>query len=216
MFHSPVFDCLYSRKGMICLNTTRLIFLLLFVIGGHSFYLINLTLVTLLTYLIYLATALMCNTADKVNNIILTGLVFDHLFMGSNSSSIIIYFFCSVLIVSYLSSGLLKIHEMGWRNGTHLKHVIIARNYDRPYLVKRLLPMKKIIFKIASCNVIIWQLTSFLIPLLPLPIFYFYFFFCITFHILTGVLLKLNSFIWTFTSLLPTLIYVHEKISSCL
>lgn len=216
LFHYPVFDYLYNRKGMLWLNITRIAFVLFFMLADSDFYLSGLVLIATLTYLIYIRSALMCNAADQVNNILIAGLLVNTIPSGTPPSSIVIYFFCCVLIVSYFTSGVLKAHETGWRNGTYLKNVIIARNFDYPFLLRKVLPINKFFFKYASVAIILWQLTSFLIPVLPLPVFYLYLFVCFSFHLISGFLLRLNSFISTFTALLPTLIFVHAKIVTCL
>jgi len=223
-----IFDHLFDRRGMFLMNMLRIIMLPLLIIGNEEIHLLILFLITLLTILIYIRSAIMCNAADQVNNIILTGLLIHYLLesaygalasqvhLDATSNPAVIYFFASLLIISYCSSGLLKIHQIKWRNGVYLKQVMVTRNFRHPILLKVIRGVNRRKFKYISQMIIIWQVTSFLMPLLPNPLFYFYLFMCFSFHLVTGFLLRLNSFIWTFTGLLPCLIYAHEKIFACL
>ena len=210
------FNQIFERKGMFFMNILRIILLPLFIMGNKELHLLTLFLITLLTIVIYVRSAIMCNAADQVNNIILTALLIHYLISDTPSNPSLIYFYASLLIISYFSSGLLKLHQVKWRNGIYLKQVMITRNYHHPRLIKILRAVNRKKFKYISQVIIFWQVTSFLMPLLPGMIFYFYLFMCLSFHLVTGFLLRLNSFIWTFTALLPCLIYLHEKIFACL
>jgi len=211
-----IFNHIFDKRGMLFLNILRIALLLLLISGNEEKHLLCLVLVTLLTLLIYIRSAIMCNAADQVNNIILTGLLIHYIFLRTSTESMIIYFYASLLIISYFSSGLLKLHQEKWRNGIYLKQVLITRNYHRPRLLNKIRSISRRTFKSMSRIIIFWQVTCFLMPFLPNTLFYFYLFMCLSFHLVTGILLRLNSFIWTFTGLMPCLVYAHEKIFACL
>jgi hypothetical protein len=189
-----------------------MILLTAFLFGNIKFHFIILGLIVILTFFIYFRSAILCNAADQVNNIILTGLLIHYLLLRTTSEPAIIYFFASLLLISYFSSGILKFHQEKWRNGYYLKQVVLTRNYNNPVLSNKIGTLNKVWFKYMSAIVIFWQVTCFLMPVLPYPIFYLYLLTSLSFHLVTGLLLRLNSFIWTFTGLLPCLVYVHEKI----
>lgn len=216
-FRNKQWDFFFGKSSMLLLNVIRILLLPLFILSEREwFYFVTLVILTIITYIIYLRSSLMSNAADQVNNIILTGLVISHSLTGYTSGNTIIYFLACLLIISYFTSGLLKVHEENWRNGIYLKQVLITRNYDNPFLVRLINLVNNKVFKFLSQIIVIWQICSFLIPFFPPTIFYCYIVVALSFHIATGVLMRLNNFIWTFTGLLPTLFYLHVKICDCL
>lgn len=216
-FRSERFKCFFGKRSMLLLNIFRILLLPLFILSEkEEFHFPTLVILTLITYMIYIRSSLMSNAADQVNNVILTGLVISQSLTGYTSDNMIIYFFALLLIISYFTSGLLKAHEANWRNGVYLKQVLITRNFGNPILLKSLNLVNLKVFKLLSQIIVIWQLSSFLTPILPTAIFYCYLFVALSFHLATGLLLRLNGFIWTFTGLLPTLIYLHVNISNYL
>ena len=212
-FRSERFSFFFGERCMLLLNIFRILLLPLFIFSEkEELYFLTLVILTVITYTIYLRSSLMSNAADQMNNIILTALIISHLLARYTSGNIIIYFFALLLIISYFTSGLLKVHEANWRNGVYLKQVLITRNFGNPILLKSLNTIDIKVFRVLSQIVIIWQISSFLTPFLPLVIFYCYLFVALGFHLATGLLLRLNGFIWTFTGLLPALIYLHANI----
>lgn len=210
------YNFIFSKTGMLWLNVIRIVLLPLFLWSSAEIFMLTLLFLTLITFLIYLRTSLMSNAADQVNNIVLTGLLINQILGGHSSSSFIIYFFALLLIISYFTSGLLKVYEINWRNGSYLKQVLITRNYGNPILIKLIGNLPENVYMVLSQIIIFWQLSSFLMPLFPTIILYFYLFIGLCFHLTTGILMRLNGFIWTFTAFLPTIIYLHSKLSACL
>jgi len=216
-FRGKRFNFLFGKRSMLLLNIIRTLILPLFILSEREkFYFLTLFILTIITYIIYFRSSLMSNAADQVNNIILTGLVISHSLSGYTSGNMIIYFFASLLIISYFTSGLLKVYEENWRNGIYLKQVLITRNFGNPFLLNLLNLVDNKVFKFLSQTIVIWQICSFLIPFFPPIIFYCYLVVALIFHLATGFLMRLNGFIWTFTGLLPTLIYLHVKMFHCL
>jgi len=210
------YNFIFSKTGMLWLNIIRITLLPLFLYSSPEIFMLTLIILTLISFLIYLRTSLMSNAADQVNNIALAGLLINQIFGSHSSDSLIIYFFALLLIVSYFTSGLLKIYETKWRNGIYLKQVLIMRNYGNPILIKLIDSLPEHVYLVLSQIIVFWQLSSFLMPFFPSVILYFYLFIGLCFHLTTGILMRLNGFIWTFTAFLPTIIYLHSKLSACL
>ncbi|OKS86048.1 hypothetical protein [Mucilaginibacter polytrichastri] len=210
-FQGKYFNYLFNQTGFIYLNIFRILLLPAFVLSKDGFFI---TVVLALTsFLIYSRASSMANAADQLNNVALLGLSINHFFSKYGvDENMIIYFFSIVLIISYFTSGLLKIYERKWINGYYLKMTLMGRNPTNRSLQYTFRNTPDIIFNISSKIVIAWQLSSFIIPFLPKPLLFIYLTIGLVFHISTGVFMGLNNFIWTFTAFLPCLIYTNSRI----
>jgi len=211
-FNTFLFDRLYNKNGFCWLNILRVIIVLLFIIDFKEINFYLLIAVSLITFLIYLRTGLMNNAADQVNNIALTGLILNAIFRSINTDNIIIYFFSVLLIISYFTSGLLKINEIKWRSGYYLKRVLIMRSHHNENDGGFFQKIDNNYYQIFSQITITWQLISVLAPLFPYYILIGYVIIALFFHIATGIFMGLQNFIFTFTAFLPALIFLNHKV----
>ncbi len=205
-FRTNVFGYLFDQKGFLTLNVLRILLLPCWLTNPSSFWIL-LTL-TVINYAIYYRTALMVNAADQLNNIALTGLLIDRL-VNSSPSFAIIYFFSILLFISYFTSGILKLYEVKWHDGYYLKKILINRNYGSRWISKIIACTPDQIFAISGKVVILWQVTAFLIPFMPLPLFLIYLTIGVIFHIITGIFMGLVNFVWTFLAFMPGLIFLN-------
>jgi len=206
-FRARAFNYLFGQKGLLILNLIRILLLPCFLIYSTS--VCVLLALTIVTYAVYYRTSLMVNAADQLNNIALTGLLVNRLFDPA-SPFIIICFFSIILFISYFTSGLLKLYEVKWRNGYFLKKILINRNNDSVGWFGGVISCTPdLLFAVSSKIIIWWQVTAFLMPFMPVPLFLIYLAIGILFHVITGICMGLINFVWTFLAFLPGLIFLN-------
>jgi hypothetical protein len=208
-FRGKLFDLVYDYKGIVFLNVARIALFPFIVFCYNQVWPLFVLLV--ICYAIYFRTSLLINAAEQMNNVAITGLCMHQLFEHTGQFYII-YFYSIILLISYFTSGWLKMYETKWQNGYYLKMILKTRNTDNKFYTNIINVMPDTWYPVLGKFVIWWQITTFAMPFMPPVLLYIYLAIALCFHISTGIIMGLNNFIWTFSAYLPGLIYVNAHI----
>ena len=229
-FESKTFDILYSNAGFITLNIARIALVL---VGAASLALPEvLTALFVIQLLLYIRAFLVTSAADQLNTIILLFLL---ICAWCPNPAIQTLSLCAMAIHTlfcYFANGLIKLQAHRWRDGSHLKSILLTENYSRKWLARQIEkpriagvgvgagPAGGVTstsaglrpFKYLSLTVIIWEVSAILVPFLPEPLVWIFLAFGLCFHAVVGTVMGLNTFFWTFVSTYPAIIFLAFQI----
>jgi hypothetical protein len=117
-------------------------------------------------------------------------------------------------LLEYASAGWIKLRAWrGWLDGTFLQRVVAASNYGHPALVAPLArhPRRAGLLSIA---VIALELALPATPLLARPYAELVLAAALLFHVGTGAVMGLNSFVWGFGAAFPAILYCRDWLLS--
>jgi hypothetical protein len=216
-FESKTFDVLFSNVGFITLNIARIALVL---VGAASLALPEvLTALFVIQVLLYIRAFLVTSAADQLNTIILLFLL---ICAWCPNPAIQTLSLCAMAIHTlfcYFANGLIKLLAHRWRDGSHLKSILLTENYSRKWLARQIAKQQTAgvggglkPFKYLSGTVIIWEVSAILIPFLPEPLVWIFLAFGVCFHAVVGTVMGLNTFFWTFVSTYPAIIFLALQI----
>jgi hypothetical protein len=124
-----------------------------------------------------------------------------------------IIFLTGLLVLSYSTSGWLRIFEPTWRDGSALLIVLRQNTYGnrRVWELARKHPTLN---RIASMAALLFECSFCLALFLPFHFLLIYLFFGIIFHAFNAWVMGLNTFFWAFIAIYPPFIWLSLKIHS--
>lgn len=135
-FESKIFDVLFSTAGFITLNSARIALVL---VGAASLAVPEvLTALFVLQVLLYIRAFLVTSAADQLNTIILFFLL---VCAWCPNPAIQTLSLCAMAIHTlfcYFANGLIKLLAHRWRDGSHLKSILLTENYSRKWLARQI------------------------------------------------------------------------------
>lgn len=148
------------------------------------------------------------NGSDQLTNIILIPVCIFSVFISDPwIRTLSIYFIACQSELSYLTSGLFKLINKNWRNGSSLTGVFSTRVWGTPYL-KRWLDKRPSLYRYCSYLVIGGELLLGCSFIFPPDICLFILFAGALFHLTVAIIMGLNTFLWAFTSTYFCIYYI--------
>jgi hypothetical protein len=117
-----------------------------------------------------------------------------------------LWFLTAQLCLSYLVSGLAKVPERGWRDGSYLTGVCGLRMYGNPRLAE-FLSARPALARWLSRGILAWEIAFVLVLVLPMPAALAFLAAGLVFHLLIAVIMGLNSFVWSFPAIYPAALF---------
>ncbi len=154
--------------------------------------------------------------SDVMTATVLLGLSWSSIFPNSEViQKGALWYIAIQVCLSYFIAGIAKFQNLGWRNGTTLRHVIVASNYDVPDLVRNYFlnsAQSKLLF-VASWSVILFECT-FPFGLLHPKLCFFMMAGALVFHLGNVWILGLNRFVLPWLAAYPALLFCATQIAS--
>jgi len=116
------------------------------------------------------------------------------------------------LILAYCTAGWVRLFVPTWRNGTDLALVLRQHTYSNKF-VWSLTKNNKLLLKFVALFILFFECSFLICPLLSSTLFYIYLGCGILFHLSNAFIMGLNSFVWSFLSTYPALIWLHYYIT---
>jgi hypothetical protein len=216
--HRKFFDFIFSYPNILGVLLLRLMTALLLVWAilagkGHLPVLLLTMTITFLGILLEWRHIYSNNGADQLANIILISVSIAML--GSSGSAVV---FLSIIFIacqsqlSYITSGLFKLLEAGWRDGSNLQGILATATFGHPTLKRFLDPTAPRSYVVASYVVMVGELIlgfSFCFP----PSVCLGLLACgMLFHVSVAMIMGLNTFVWAFAATYPAIYYISLKI----
>lgn len=149
--------------------------------------------------------------ADKMSRLILITGALCFIFPTLKIIFFGLYFISFQLILSYGTAGWIRLFQPKWRDGSDLKLVLRQHTYSNK-IIWRLIENNRFPLKSTAILILVFE-CSFVISLfLPTPFFFIYIIFGIIFHLTNAIVMGLNTFVWSFLSAYPAIIWLHYTI----
>jgi len=211
IFRHAFFSRLFDRRGFILLNLAR-VGMVVWCLAAHPFLPVPITLLFLLNCLLYLRTFPATTAVDQLNTIVLFCLMLCSYFPSEGFISLTLCFIALQAIICYFCNGLMKILEPGWRNGVWLKDLLQTESYSHPLIRRIVVKAPATLISKAGWIVILWELGFILTPFLPRAVLMGYLIFGVLFHLGVALIMGLNTFVWTFLSTYPALLFLQSLV----
>ena len=163
-------------------------------------------LLAVATILLRLRAPIGLDGSDQMSSIVLITATLAHIVGTDPAISIVLWFLTFQALLAYSVSGWLKLREAGWRDGTFLGRVLSSRTYGH----QRFGPFLKRHRRLAAGFSQLFILTECCFPfalIAPKPIAMLILCGGIAFHVVTAIVMGLNTFVWAFTATYPAIIY---------
>jgi hypothetical protein len=152
--------------------------------------------------------------ADQMQVIIFTCLL---VFYLSPSNSIVqklaIFFICFQSLLSYFVSGLAKLSSSTWKNGTAITDIMNTESFGNKVFAKILID-KPSLSKLVCWCIILFECSFPMLIYTGLYTASFFIIFGILFHLSIAILMRFNSFFWSFIATYPALLYLATEIQN--
>lgn len=115
--------------------------------------------------------------------------------------------------LAYVTAGVAKLISPTWRSGAAVILVFDTRTYGRPFFAGLMLDFPRLAFAVAWFVILFEALfpLGVLIGGATLMVFVLS---ALAFHVMTGVVMGLNSFVFAFPAALPAVLYTSERLRS--
>ena len=215
-FFSPLFR-LFNEKGLAIIFGLRCL-----IIFGLLFFPLETTYGWILVGLLgcsLLASSMITfygsDGSDQMNMLIIITLFFCHFPMiaGSRLAIIGLWFIGLQTCLSYTVAGIAKLASAEWRASTAIKDVFSTKTYGTRWAAVLLKKYPGI--NVFLCwNVMIMETLFPLCLILPFNYALIFIIWGFMFHLLTAIIMGLNSFFWAFMAAYPALFYINHQVQS--
>jgi hypothetical protein len=149
------------------------------------------------------------NGADEMIILIMVAGLLVRLFDTSNCALIVLVFLSAQLSLSYLTSGLVKVCVLHWRDGTSIVNIMGTETFGngRLHAVLRSSPLSA---AFVSSVLIFGELFGSFAPWLPRPFAISLLFCSFSFHLAAAVVMGLNNFVPAFVATYPAALYTSQ------
>jgi len=213
-FLKPLFN-LFNEKGLAIIFGLRclIIFALLFFPLETTYGWILVGLLGLSLLASSMITFYGSDGSDQMNMLIIITLFLCHfpLAQGSYLATLGLWFIGLQTCLSYTVAGIAKLASAEWRASTAIKDVFSTRTYGSRWAAVFL--KKHPAVNVFLCwNVMIMETLFPLCLILPFNYALVFIIWGFLFHLLTAVIMGLNSFFWSFIATYPALFYINHQI----
>ncbi len=159
-----------------------------------------------LTLLFIIRTSYGHDGTDQMLLIVFIGLAISEIVGTVLTLNAYLWFLAFQSCFSYGTAGFAKASAKGWRDGTYLIGICSTRIYGNT-AIGSFLNSKPVLAKWLACLVIVWECSFPLVLLLPLPLALVILGGGVLFHLINSYIMGLNTFLLTFLSTYPAILY---------
>jgi len=156
-------------------------------------------------------TAFGFDGADQISSYVMLAIGVSGLSPVPISRIACIVFIAFQVSLAYATAGWAKLPMLGWRDGFYLTGILKTNIYGTPQ-VGDVLEHYPLAAKLVTRSMLLWECTFPIAPFLPAPMAYGYLATGVLFHAGNAVLMRLNTFFWSFLGTYPALIWVIQNI----
>ena len=147
--------------------------------------------------------------SDQMHTIVWGGLL---VFLASSSAvlkDVALAFIAAQLLLSYLTSGMMKLLSPIWRSGEAVGLIVRTESYGHR-TAYRLIRRLRLSSPLSRGTIVLEVLGPLLVLLGPRATMAFV---CggVVFHVALAIVMGLNSFVWSFIACFPAVLYVSER-----
>jgi hypothetical protein len=213
----PLYDRIFDYPGVLWLFALQIISALLIPFGfpHRPFFATDCALIAAVTIVLSIRGNDGRTGADQMAKI-----TFCSLALALTTSNIVVWrgelvFLTGQLMLSYATSGYLRIAEPSWRDGTALLLVLRQRTYGNRWCWE-LLRSRPPLLRCVSMSVLLFECLIPISVFLPLKGLVIFVLFGALFHILNAFIIGLNTFLWAYLGLYPALVwswyFIHARL----
>ncbi len=210
-FLQQAFEYAYSHKKEKALYIPMLVFALAIILGFLTKWFCLLLLLHAL-FVLKRFQGPYHGGADRMSLLVLTSLTLVHFLDGSVFEKYVWVYLALQVLASYFVAGCVKVSNPDWRSGKALEDLFAFSAFPASESLRALSRYKNLL-KIASCLVIIFELSFplFLISKITLILGLVL---ALSFHITNSFLFGFNRFIWAWLAAYPALLWMQHSVNS--
>lgn len=215
MFRRVGLSKVFQYPGVIFLLASRLMValsLILCILFAHSSQLL-LCLLTFSSILFTLRSPQGNDASDQMSMIALTAVTLAECVGTTFSVEACLIFIAAQSALAYATSGILKVRERGWRDGSFVTEMLKTSTFGNRSLL-RLVEQSALLAMFLGCSVAMGDcllgFAAFMPPALCLGALTFGLFF----HLGIAAVLGLNTFVWSFVGTYPAVFWVSTSLYS--
>lgn len=149
--------------------------------------------------------------ADEMILLIMIAGMLAREFNTAHCALIVLMFLSAQLSLSYLTSGLVKVGELHWRDGTSLINIMGTETFGNRSLHAALRSSPRCA-SFLSCILVFGELFGSLAPWLPRPYAVSLLSCSLVFHLVTAAVMGLNTFVPAFVATYPAAFYTSQML----
>ena len=149
--------------------------------------------------------------SDQMATFLFSTLALTRLFPGPVTENIFLWVVCLQACLAYFTAGFAKLVSPVWRSTTVIPGVASTRMYGSP-AAARLMAGRPWLSAGIAWTVIVPECLFPLVLVVPFPGVLALLGWGALFHILTGVMMGLNTFIWMFLATYPAVLWAHAQL----
>lgn len=204
---------LFSYRAFLIMHSLRIICVVLLpFIPNNSFKVLLLGILVISSLLYSFRTIAGLDGSDQMNGIISITLFIVYAIDEEVVYKAGLIFISAQCILSYLVAGIAKWRSAQWRNGQAVFEIMNTRTYGYRWVANKLAQAPRLVNRILSWSIILFEVFFITLLLLPAPWLYVFIFCGILFHGYNAAAMGLNNFFWAFLAAYPALLYVHTLI----
>jgi hypothetical protein len=146
------------------------------------------------------------NGSDEMLLLIMSTILLARLFNTPLCASLALVFLAAQVSLAYLTSGIVKIGQVPWRNGSSMVDLMSTETFGHRWLLAALRPSPKVAAAFATVF-IFGELIGSLAPWLPFPYTVSLLGCAFAFHLAAAFVMGLNTFVLAFVATYPAVIY---------
>lgn len=203
----PVYKVLFDYPNYIILVSIQLVFAILLISHFYrNLSLLFIVVILLLHLLKHLRNQYGLDGADQLQVIIFASLVAFYSTSDPLIQKFSIFFLCFQSMLSYFIAGLAKVVSPPWREGTAIAGIINTESFGNRAFAQILIN-RPLISKMICWWIIFFEFVSPFFIFIGIHGTLFFILSGIVFHLSIAIIMRLNSFFWTFVATYPALIY---------
>jgi hypothetical protein len=160
----------------------------------------------LLSGLFILRTPYGHDGADQLTWIIISGLAIVSIAPTVAVMTTYLWFVALQSCLAYGTAGIAKACAKGWRDGSYLVGILATRTYGHARFANVLRDRRQLA-KWVSCMLILWECLFPLVLIAPTALFPAIIGAGVLFHVLNGLIMGLNTFLWSFIATYPAIYF---------
>jgi hypothetical protein len=125
------------------------------------------------------------------------------------SATMVLLFISAQMSLAYLASGLVKVSQLTWRNGTSMIQLMATETFGHPGALAAL-KLSGVVAAITSTVFVFGELFGTLAPWLPPPYALTLLCCALVFHLATAIVMGLNTFVPAFAATFPAALYTSH------
>lgn len=149
--------------------------------------------------------------SDQMSTLLLVSLTLAHVVGTPLAVVACLWFVTAQACLAYSASGWLKLGEAGWRDGAFLGRVLSSMTYGHARLGAFLTRNRRASMAL-SLGFILLECSFPLVLVLPQPAVWALLGCALFFHLSTGVIMGLNTFLWSFAATFPAVLACRAQL----